>query len=71
MHKVWLTAWIGVSAPGGEGTAAVGEKSAEEAGFPEYAEEIRTAYGIYPLVKEELDSIDPPKPVNSHSSYDR
>lgn len=49
----------------------VGEKSAEEAGFPEYAEEIRTAYGIYPLVKEELDIIDPPKPVNSHSSYDR
>lgn len=49
----------------------VGKKSAEEAGFPEYAEEIRTAYGIYPLVKEELDSIDPPKPVNSHSSYDR
>lgn len=49
----------------------VGERSAEEAGFPEYAEEIRTAYGIYPLVKEELDIIDPPKPVNSHSSYDR
>lgn len=48
----------------------VGERSAEEAGFPEYAEEIRTAYGIYPLVKEELDIIDPPKPVNSHS-YDR
>lgn len=49
----------------------VGERSAEDAGFPEYAEEIRTAYGIYPLVKEELDNIDPPKPVNSHSSYDR
>lgn len=49
----------------------VGERSAEDAGFPEYAEEIRTAYGIYPLVKEELDNIDPPKPVNSHSSYER
>lgn len=49
----------------------VGERSAEEAGLPEYAEEIRTAYGIYPLVKEELDNIDPPKPVNSHSSYER
>lgn len=49
----------------------VGEKSAEEAGFQEYAEEIRTAYGIYPLVKDELDIIDPPKSVHSHSSYDR
>lgn len=49
----------------------VGEKSAEEAGFQEYAEEIKTAYGIYPLVKEELDIIDPPKSVHSHSSYEK
>ena len=47
------------------------ERSAEEARFPKYAEERRTAYGIYPLVKDELDIIDPPKPVNSHSNYEK
>lgn len=48
-----------------------GERSAEEAGFSEYAEEIRNGYGIYPLVKEELNIIDPPKPEHSHSSYEK
>lgn len=54
-----------------EAMMSAGEKAAEEAGFSEYAEEIRNNYGIYPLVKEELDIIDPPEPTRSYNSYER